>query len=393
MKNFKLPGWADAIKDPEAHKREQKALGHVWTLLGIRHDLARDGDWFRTMLGGRSVFVQRFGDEIRAFENICAHRFYPLRTEERGNGVIRCGFHHWQYNKDGLAVGIPKCKEYFGVTPRELNARLRQVEVATCGMLIFGRFPGPDATDSLRQYLGDGYDILERLCPEDARKPGHFSTTIKANWKLNFHVSLDDYHIVAVHGDTFGKRGYLANEQVRYYRFGWHSAYFYGTGDTALADMAEGCRNGNYETEDYRIFQFFPNLLVAHLETAHSTYVLVQCYTPVAHDENVLRAWMFPCTLPHKKISRRNELIAKLAKPFLPIAVPLYSKKINGEDNRICEQIQKYADQIDRWPILGSHEERITWFEEIYNQALGRPPLAVETDYPVAVPTSVNRTP
>lgn len=382
MKNFKLPNWADAIRNPQAHKIEQTVLGRVWTLLGISQDLAHDGDWFRTTLGGRSIFVQRFGDEIRAFENVCVHRFYPLRTEDRGNGVIRCGFHHWQYNKDGLAVGIPKCKEYFGVTPRELDARLQPVEVATCGMLIFGRFPGADATLSLKEYLREGHDILQRLCPAEARKPGHFQMTIEANWKLNFHVTLDDYHIVAVHRDTFGKGGYLENEQVTYYRFGWHSAYFYGTDKNALTDMVERCRNGTYETADYRIFQFFPNLLVVHLEAAQNTYMLVQSYTPVAHDRNLLRTWIFPCTLPHKKRSARNDLIAKLARPFLPIAVPLYARKITGEDNDVCEQIQKYAGQIERWPILGSLEERIKWFEEVYDEALGRHPRTKRTVRP-----------
>jgi phenylpropionate dioxygenase-like ring-hydroxylating dioxygenase large terminal subunit len=393
MKNFKLPGWANALKDPKAHVREQDVLGHVWTLLGITQDIRNDNDWFRTTLGGRSVFVQRFGDEIRAFENVCAHRFFPLRTEDSGNGVIRCGFHHWQYNKDGAAVGIPKCKELFGVTPRELGARLKTIEIATCGMLIFGRIPGPEATESLKDYLRDGYDILEKMCAAGVRKPFLRRTLVNANWKLNFHVTLDDYHIVAVHRDTFGKQGYLDNEVVKYYRFGWHSAYFYETDEAALRDMAAQCRAGTYETGGYRIFQFFPNLLIVHLEAAHNTYVLVQNYTPIANDKNLLRTWIFPCPLPHKKRSFVQHLLGALARPFLPVAVPLYAKKITGEDNVVCEKIQTVAGQIERWPMLGAQEERITWFEETYNKALGAAPLAVEIEYPVAVPTAISQTP
>ena len=392
MKNFKLPGWANALKDPKAHEREQQTLGHVWTLLAITHDMPNDGDWIRTTLGGRSVFVQRFGDEFRAFENICVHRFFPLRTADKGNGVIRCGFHHWQYNKDGVAVGIPKCKELFGVTPRELGARLKRVEVDVCGMLIFGRIPSPEATEPLKEYLRDGYDILKALCDPKTRPHAH-RTLVKANWKLNFHVTLDDYHIVAVHRDTFGKQGYLDNEVVRYYRFGWHSAYFYATGDNALAEMAEQCRNGTYETDGYRIFQFFPNLLVVHLEAAFNTYVLVQNYTPTAHDKNLLRTWIFPCPLPHRKINRFDTIRGALARPFLPYIVPIYAKKITGEDNGVCEQLQTVAGQIERWPMLGAQEERITWFEETYNKALGAAPLTVEVEYPVAVPTVVSQTP
>src|SRR5262249_36970816 len=118
------PLWARGSADPAFFEQEQTQLGKLWTLLGLTTDIPRDGDWFRASLGGRSVFVQRFGDTLRGFENVCMHRFYPLRIADKGNGPIRCGFHHWQYNKDGLAVGIPKCQEMFGVTPRELNARL-----------------------------------------------------------------------------------------------------------------------------------------------------------------------------------------------------------------------------------------------------------------------------
>ena len=79
-------------------------------------------------------------------------------------------------------------------------------------------------------------------------------------------MSLDDYHIVAVHPDTFGKHGYLPTQAVRYYRFGRHSAYFYGADDGALEKMAADCRRGSYRPTDYRILQFFPNLVAVHFE-------------------------------------------------------------------------------------------------------------------------------
>ncbi len=221
----RYPSWARTIADPASFEREQARLGQIWTLLGLITDLPKDGDWFRATLGGRSVFVQRFGDDLRGFENICTHRFYPLRTQDKGRGPIRCGFHHWQYNKDGLAIGIPNCQELFGATPRELQAKLKPIDIATCGILIFGRFPNSKNTETLDRFLGDGFDILQAMCDVE-RTPYRMTSNIAANWKLGFHISLDDYHIVAVHPDTFGKRGYLPTEPVRYYRFGQHSAYF-----------------------------------------------------------------------------------------------------------------------------------------------------------------------
>ena len=129
------PNWACALIDDRAFRQEQAKLGHCWTLLGITPDLEKDGDWFRATLGGRSIFVQRFGDTIKGFENRCAHRFFPLRTSDKGNGPIVCGFHHWHYNRDGHAVGIPNCLEVFGTHPREVGAKLVALDIATCGSL------------------------------------------------------------------------------------------------------------------------------------------------------------------------------------------------------------------------------------------------------------------
>ena len=269
------PVWARSLVDPVSFENEQIRLGQIWTLLGVATDVANDGDWFRTVLGGRSIFVQRFGKDLRGFENVCAHRFYPLRTKDKGNGPIRCGFHHWQYNKDGMAVGIPKSQELFGASPRELDARLKPVEIATCGILIFGRYPTDEKTDTLEQFLGVGFDILQAMCNLKGT-PYRLISNFSANWKLGFHISLDDYHIVAVHPDTFGKHGYLPPQAVRYYRFGQHSAYFYGADDGALEKMAADCRRGSYCPTDYRILQSFPNLVAVHFEAARNWFVLVQ---------------------------------------------------------------------------------------------------------------------
>jgi hypothetical protein len=65
-----------------AHERAQLAL--VWTFLGLTTDIPNDGDWFRASLGDRSVFVQRFGHEVRGFENLCVSSLLPAPDEREG---------------------------------------------------------------------------------------------------------------------------------------------------------------------------------------------------------------------------------------------------------------------------------------------------------------------
>jgi len=369
----KSPAWARALTGADAFEREQEQLGKCWTLLGVTSDLARDGDWFRARLGGGSVFVQRFGEDLVGFENACRHRFYPLRTEDKGNGPIRCGFHHWQYNKEGVAIGIPKCQEMFGVTPRELNARLTPLDVATCGIFVFGRFANPGNTETLKDYLGEAFPILEAMW-SPKRAPRYIETPIAANWRLVYHITLDDYHIVAVHPDTFGKEGYLPKEAPHYHRLGRHSAYFWYGADDEVSKMAGEIARGEYSPQVYRIFQLFPNLLSLHVDAEGTWYVIVQQYVALAPDRCVSRCWYFPAPFPATDKSRWAGLYRRVVAPFAYYVVPFYIRKIFSEDNGICEGIQTMAAQIDAFPILGRHEERVAWFEEVYAETVGNPP-------------------
>jgi phenylpropionate dioxygenase-like ring-hydroxylating dioxygenase large terminal subunit len=357
--------WAHALTGDQAFQQEQARLGRVWTLLGVVHDVAKDGDWIRARLGGRSVFVQRFGNALRGFENLCAHRFHPLRIADRGNGPIVCGFHHWRYDQDGAATGIPICREIFGVSPRELGARLNRLEIATCGSLIFGRFPAAGATDGLDQFLGDGFPILATLCAMSGR-PHRLKKSIDANWRLLIHVTLDDYHNVAVHH----RRNYSRNDEIRYFRFGLHSAHFVGAAET-LSSMAALCRENSYRPSAYRIFNVFPNVAISLFKATPYWYCYVQQFVPDAAEQSTQLGWFFRTGLP----ADGEGAIGRLTRPLTEITrariVRYYINKIGNEDHRVCERLQSVAHQIDAWPRLGTQERRIEWFEESYARAVG----------------------
>ena len=355
------PRWARTLTDPEAFAREQAQLSQVWTLLGLTTDVPNDGDWIRGTLGGRSVFVQRFGDTLRGFENRCAHRFYPLRIKDKGNGPIRCGFHHWQYDKEGRAVGIPKCQEMYGVTPRELDARLAPVEVASCGSLIFGRFQRPGDNETLEQYLGDGFTILHAMFGGGA-PVARIRRPVAANWKLCYHITIEDYHIVAVHPQSFGKDGYLTPDHVHYSRFGRHSAFFLE--DETAQRMSERCREGTYRPVEYRVLHFFPNVVAAQICAARNWYLILQQFLPVSQDRTLMRGWCFRSPFPTHDRNWLDRIARQFVAPFVPLGIGYYWSKILAEDHGICEQMQVYANQLRGAPLLSRQEERIAWFEQ-----------------------------
>jgi phenylpropionate dioxygenase-like ring-hydroxylating dioxygenase large terminal subunit len=358
------------MKNAEGFLREQGELGKIWQLAGLTSDLASADDWIRSTLGGRSVFLQRFKGEIRGFENTCAHRGHPLRTGDKGNGPVVCGYHHWSYDKEGLAAGIPKCRELFGVSPRELGARLRPLEVATCGALVFARFPNDRFQESLEEFLGPGFDILRGVW-NAAQVPYFRATVLKANWRLGHHISLDDYHIVAVHPRTFGKGGYLPMEVVKYYRFGRHSAYFPGADQRALEHMAAQCRAGTYQHDGYRILQFFPNLLLSLSRIGADQFITLQQYVPVAHDRTMLLSYVQATPTAAPTMRRWKRTLYAVMRPLARRLIFRMGQKIVGEDVAVCNNMQSTAPQLDRPMILGMQEERIGWYEENYRQVVG----------------------
>ncbi|MEP9352882.1 SRPBCC family protein [Xanthobacter sp. KR7-65] len=389
--------WAKAACDPDAFAREQAAHGQLWTFLGLASEVAEDGAWFRTELGGRSVFVQRFGDVLRGFENICAHRFHPLRQQARGKGPIVCAFHHWRYNKDGLALGVPVCDEAYGCSPKALDARLRPVEVDTCGGLVFGRLPGRAAGESLAEFLGDAGPILAALCP-----PGvtgrRIGGEIAANWKFLTHVSLDDYHLVAVHPSSFGRFGYLKKADVTYARMGRHSLYTTEKGDDPAARILAACRAGTYTAGDYLIVNLFPSLGVSQFYAVRlfgRTYFGIQIfrYVPLAHDRARLDAWLAPAPMAPRRTGFWG-VVDRVAEAVVYRVVPYYARQVAAEDQAVCAAQQTVAKQIDgQQRISPAFEGRIGWFEEVYAaetraaETRAAEPLAAETalaDRPVA---------
>lgn len=370
MDDTALPAdWARALVDFAPFAREQAIFAHVWTFLGLTRDLARDGDWITASIATRSVFVQRFGAELRGFENLCAHRFYPLRTAERGNGPVVCGFHRWRYDKDGQALGIPECEAMFGKVSRALDARLNPIEIATCGTLVFGRFPAPQATETLEEFLGEGFPVFAALSRMPV-PPLTFTRPIKANWRLCLHISLDDYHSPSVHPDSFGRGGYLQRPDITYTRFGPHNAFIADKEPDAFARLAAACRDGSARSTCYMIFHAMPNFLIGHSRTDGRRFsCALHQYVPLAHDRTLLRVWTYPTPFAIEE-GPLGRLYRMISSPIRSLLVNRGVARILDQDIVVCERLQAAAHQVDGSPRLGALEERIAWFEDSYRRLL-----------------------
>jgi phenylpropionate dioxygenase-like ring-hydroxylating dioxygenase large terminal subunit len=294
----------DAV-DEEVFQQEQEMIAtRCWTALGLAADLQRPGDWITGRLGRWEVCIQNFGATIRGFRNYCAHRFFPLRTGPKGNGPLRCPFHGWSYDETGRAIDIPLAEEMFGCPGDELNRRLRPVEVAIRGPLVFARLPSPAASDlpDLDPYLDDIAPFLSALTsPHFQLTPmGVVQNTINANWKTCYKLALDDYHIVEVHPRTFGRHGHLPKKAFIYKHIDRHACLFAINSDRVrapvseamyhevLADLSRGVLPANHNF----IFGVFPSVIVS----LTSGVVSINKLLPVSAAETRQDCWVFRIT-------------------------------------------------------------------------------------------------
>lgn len=375
------PDWARPMQDPECFAAEQARFAHVWTFLGLTTDLAADGDWFRTSIGMRSVFVQRMHGQLKGFENRCAHRSYPIRVADRGNGPIVCGLHGWRYDDEGRAQGIPRCQQVFGVVSRALNAGLAPIDIAVCGSLVFGRFPGPLATESLESFLGVCFPILSLLSRHEGR-PLQGTRVVEAHWKLCMHLSLDDYHLAAVHPTTLGKGGrYLDPAKIGYSRAGSHSVFH--TASTGLDEMVAALSRGPAHAMRYLVVHLMPGLTLSHfrLRDGYCLCVLSH-YAPIGQRRSVLRFWTFSSPL-----GREATLMPRLLRPLrewvLRRISMYFSRRVFGEDALAAERLQTNAMTFTDAALIGRLEQRVAWYEDAYRDIMqGKP--AGEPDPPGA---------
>lgn len=361
-----------ALYDAEAFAREQARLGEFWTFVCFASDLPRENDWIRTMLGGRSVFVQRFAEGLRGFENRCAHRSFPLRRAERGRGPVLCDFHHWRYDAEGHATGVPNCQDSFGTTPRGLGRSLVRLEIACCGDLVFARFSG--RPESLQDFLGPAFDVLSRLCAT-MRGAGRAVMPAKANWRLSQWITLDDYHIAAVHPGSFGAKGrYLRRKELNYRAFGAHNAYFLGAGSGSMEDWAALLRAGRRDPVGYRMTHIFPDsaLIVSPAVRAFRQsfrYLILLRHIPLAADRSDTRV----AVIRMPPDGAADTMLSRFLGLFEWVRLWMARRaalSVLREDRAICEALQEHARQIATDPLHGGSEIRVSWFNEVYARAM-----------------------
>ncbi len=124
----------------EAAPRATRPDDALWFYLCSDDDLATPNAFVTTRVGVTPLVAQNLKGRIVAFRNVCTHRFAVIHGEPSGCGPLRCPYHGWTFDAEGVPVGLPFNATDFGLDEEgRRRLALNPASLARCGRLIFVR--------------------------------------------------------------------------------------------------------------------------------------------------------------------------------------------------------------------------------------------------------------
>ncbi|MDC7682749.1 SRPBCC family protein [Asticcacaulis sp. BYS171W] len=252
-----------------------------WLCVGFAEDLKNPNDFITTDIGPHGIVVQNFKGELRAFRNVCTHRFSRLQTEPCGNRPLTCPYHGWTFGKDGAPVGIPFERQSFGFSAEEkVSLSLDTYAVEVVGNFVFVRMEPGDVT--LRDYLDTYYDMLAHLGGLCTDRVESERFVWEGNWKLAMDNAAEAYHVPLVHADNFSL---ILHNDLSITTEGEHATSTGELKERSVKWWANACRALKIERSDqwqgYMSAVIFPNIV---LTFSYGAFLTFQTFDPIDKD-------------------------------------------------------------------------------------------------------------
>jgi len=351
----------DDYRDPHTFERELTQLFETeWQFAGFARDVAGEEDYFVAWIGRKPVVVQNFNGELKAFLNVCTHRFSAIRRECRGNGPLQCQYHGWVFDSRGIPAGIAGIKEFDDITPaRREELALERWEVECCGELVFVR---KGAGSDLRTFLGGAWDRTEAIASALGDRVDCNRMIVGANWKIAVENTLESYHVRSVHPETFA----LLKAETKAFEFhGPHSSWsasIDGSMEKKLRRLT-GMLGVSPSFQGYFHQMIFPALTLA--TTEGMTYA-IQVFRPLSPRETEFTSHVFAA-----RQSGGESKAALLKQACAPAAE--FNRKVFEEDRVVCVEVQRGVDEAGTGMTgeLSREERRVADFQREWRARMG----------------------
>ncbi len=346
----------------EHFEQEQVILcQQTWNFVGFATNLEHHNDYICKEIGGKSVVVQNFHGELRAFHNVCSHRFSRIRTDSQGNGALQCPYHAWVYNSDGIPIGIPHPQEFCGMSDElKESLKLERWLVEKCGVFVF--IKKIDDGINLEDHLGEFWEPLLEFSRAIGKPVAQDEITINANWKVVVENSLESYHIWSVHPNSLGKYGAVEEDYLLYKL---HSIYKSNPKkiDLKWNKFLKSVGNRSLKVEGYQHYLVFPMLTLA---TFSGMSLTVHAINPLNATTTQVTNYTFMGKL-------NNESLEETLFNMNSQSTADLTRVAWEEDKPICEQVQLGLSEIkDKGGIFSREEQRVYEFHKAYIQLMDK---------------------
>ena len=340
-------------------KEKEKIFEQTWVFAGFEHDFLENNDFKTIKVNDIPIVVQNFRGEVKAFLNVCSHRFSKIQSEDYGNRPLICPYHGWAYSNKGIPTGIPKKPLFKKYTKDELcEMKLEEYRVEKCGKLYFLTLNN-DAI-SLKEYMGDYFDEIQEMSNAFGERIDINRLDIESNWKVVVENTMEAYHLALVHTETLAQLMPVTNPENLTFSFNSpHSNYIIPLlvkeGSKKLKFLHRNFSDRKWKLDGFIHYLIFPNLLIS---SSYGTTFNVSIINPVSSSKTDFISNVF--------LSKLNEGVAKEdVKDFANTAIN-YNRKVFDEDKTACEAVQESVKYTSQPGVLSLEEERVHKFQEDY---------------------------
>lgn len=328
----------DYLSQENFDREMERIYCDSWSFAGFLSDIPHHNDYFLEHIGGKEVIIQNLNGSIRAFSNVCPHRFSAIHAAPSGNRSLVCPYHLWSFDQEGMARVPAMADASCLKVVDQSKLRLERWTVQTVGNLIYVCL-NPDV-QPLENFLGPAWKWIEEISNARGHEFEPFEAEIKANWKIIINNTVEFYHAYSVHPQTFRPLIEAPLEPiVRLPSASPHIHYAMPLKEDMGASrrldrMLKRVLNipGQIKADCYEHVYSFPNLTIGHVNGRCFSFFR---YTPVSPTRTRLkvRMWMPPA---HEASETVNELCVQYEASTRP-----FIKTISDEDQSICEMVQR----------------------------------------------------
>jgi nitrite reductase/ring-hydroxylating ferredoxin subunit len=197
---------ATSYTDPDRRRAEIDLIfKRVPLMLALSCEMPKPGDYKAMEVVGLPVLIARDKvGAVRAFLNVCAHRWAPVAAEGLGNCThfrFVCPFHGWTYGADGKLIGITD-RAKFGDIDQSTHGLKQLPCEERHGMIFVCLTPG--MSFDLDGYYGT---LLEEFADAGLKNWTFLGSRVLecANWKIMLTNFFESYHFATAHSRTLAE--------------------------------------------------------------------------------------------------------------------------------------------------------------------------------------------